>query len=192
MNVLIFLSDGSLESITDVFKFKVLVDINKGVTKDQCLQVAKSMGYSGPPQIESAAHQIQKMYEFFIKSDCTLLEINPMAEDSNGQGKGRLLLVDTAGHCRLSYSVFCMDCKMNFDDNAEYRQPDIFKLRDWGQEDERDVKAAAANLNYIGLDGSIGCLGGLVHCFYPFIYNSFSFLSFQFYPFFFNICPIID
>jgi len=52
-----------------------------------------------------------------------------------------------------------MDCKLNFDTNSEYRQKDVFALRDWSQEDERDVLASKANLNYIGLDGSIGCLG---------------------------------
>lgn len=52
-----------------------------------------------------------------------------------------------------------MDCKLNFDDNAEYRQKEIFALKDWSQEDERDRRAADANLNYIGLDGTIGCLG---------------------------------
>ena len=48
---------------------------------------------------------------------------------------------------------------MSFDDNAEYRQRDIFALRDWSQEDPRDVDAARAGINYIGLTGSIGCLG---------------------------------
>ena len=48
---------------------------------------------------------------------------------------------------------------MNFDDNAEFRQKNLFALKDWSQEDERDVRAAKSNLNYIGLDGSIGCLG---------------------------------
>jgi hypothetical protein len=52
-----------------------------------------------------------------------------------------------------------MDCKMNFDSNAEYRQKEVFSLRDWAQEDPRDVEAAKHDLNYIGLDGSIGCLG---------------------------------
>ena len=52
-----------------------------------------------------------------------------------------------------------MDCKMNFDDNAEFRQKELFELRDWSQEDERDALAAKCNLNYISLDGSIGCLG---------------------------------
>jgi len=59
------------------------------------------------------------------------------------------------------FLVYCMDCKLNFDDNASYRQKEIFALKDWSQEDERDRQAAQANLNYIGLDGTIGCLGRL-------------------------------
>ena len=66
-----------------------------------------------------------------------------------------------------------MDAKLLFDDNAEFRQSEIFTLKDWSQEDAREVEAGRANLNYIGLDGSIGCLGKLqctvqctFHCFY--------------------------
>lgn len=55
--------------------------------------------------------------------------------------------------------MLCLDCKINFDDNAEYRNVELFKKRDWNQEDQRDVEASNAGLNYIGLDGSIGCLG---------------------------------
>ena len=51
-----------------------------------------------------------------------------------------------------------MDAKINFDSNAEYRQKDVFALRDWSQEDEREVIAAKQDLNYIGLEGTIGCL----------------------------------
>jgi len=54
--------------------------------------------------------------------------------------------------------VVCMDAKLNFDDNAEFRQQDIFKLRDASQEDLREVQAEKHGLNYIGLDGNIGCL----------------------------------
>lgn len=52
-----------------------------------------------------------------------------------------------------------MDAKLNFDDNASFRQQDVFSLRDFTQEDSREIAAAKYNLNYIGLDGSIGCLG---------------------------------
>lgn len=53
----------------------------------------------------------------------------------------------------------CMDAKINFDSNAGYRQQKVFALQDWSQEDPRDRQAAKADLNYIGLDGTIGCLG---------------------------------
>lgn len=53
----------------------------------------------------------------------------------------------------------CMDAKINFDSNAAYRQQKVFDMRDWSQEDIRDRQAAKADLNYIGLDGTIGCLG---------------------------------
>ena len=60
---------------------------------------------------------------------------------------------------RAVFAVYCMDCKMNFDTNAAYRQREIFDLKDWSQEDWRDAKAEKADLNYIGLNGTIGCLG---------------------------------
>lgn len=52
-----------------------------------------------------------------------------------------------------------MDCKINIDDNAFFRQRELFGQQDWSQADKRDVRAADSSLNYIGLDGSIGCLG---------------------------------
>jgi succinyl-CoA synthetase beta subunit len=81
-----------------------------------------------------------KLYDLFVKNDVWLLEINPIAEDTAGR-------------------VICMDCKINFDDNANFRQKELFELRDWSQEDQREVRAIKAGLNFIGLDGSIGCLG---------------------------------
>lgn len=56
------------------------------------------------------------------------------------------------------FAVFAVDAKLNFDDNASFRQKDIFALRDTAMEDPRDVAAEEAGLNYIGLDGNIGCL----------------------------------
>merc|ERR1739848_451096 len=54
--------------------------------------------------------------------------------------------------------IFCVDAKLNFDDNASYRQKDVFAMRDLSVEDPRDVAAEEAGLNYIGLDGNIGCM----------------------------------
>lgn len=115
------------------------IDIEKGITRDQAVHVAQQMGFSDT-SIDQAADYIMKLYtDVFIKHDASMVEINPMVEDKHS-------------------GVYCMDAKINFDDNAFYRQKEIFCLRDWSQEDERDQKAAAADLNYIGLDGNIGCL----------------------------------
>lgn len=115
------------------------VDITTGLTREQAVNLAADMGFDAA-SIDQAAETILKLYNnIFIKYDATLLEINPMAEDAHG-------------------NVYCMDCKLNFDENASYRQPDIFKLRDWTQEDPREKIASESDLNYIGLDGSIGCM----------------------------------
>jgi succinyl-CoA synthetase beta subunit len=76
-----------------------------------------------------------------------------MAEDVDGNGKYIVLF-----QFKAFFKVVCMDCKMNLDANAEFRQKEIFALKDTKQEDELEVRAANANLNYIRLDGNIGCL----------------------------------
>lgn len=114
------------------------VDPLQGIKEEQAVKVAKFMGFEGDC-LQQASNIIMKLYNMFMQYDCTLVEINPMAEAANGK-------------------VYCMDCKLNFDDNASYRQKEIFALKDWSQEDERDRRAAEADLNYIGLDGTIGCL----------------------------------
>merc|ERR1711997_142181 len=79
------------------------------------------------------------LYELFQSKDATMGEINPFAEDSHGD-------------------FFCLDAKIRFDDNADFRQKDVFAQRDWTQEDPSEVEAANYNLNYIALDGDIGCM----------------------------------
>jgi succinyl-CoA synthetase beta subunit len=81
----------------------------------------------------------QKLYTIFAEKDATQIEINPLAELSNGE-------------------VLCMDAKFGFDDNADFRQQEVFKLRDTTQEDPEEVEAAKYGLNFIKLDGNIGCL----------------------------------
>lgn len=62
------------------------------------------------------------------------------------------------------FSVVCFDAKINFDDNAEFRQKEIFSLDDMSESDPREVEASRSNLNYIGMDGNIGCLGETLLC----------------------------
>jgi succinyl-CoA synthetase beta subunit len=118
--------------------FVQAVDIKTGPTPEQTRKAAEAMGFSSS-KIQEAQEQMKKLYDFFIKHDCSLLEINPIAETSEGV-------------------VMSMDAKLNFDDNASFRQKEIFDLRDKTQEDPREVKAAEYDLNYIGLTGTIGCL----------------------------------
>jgi succinyl-CoA synthetase beta subunit len=114
------------------------INIFNGLNEKQARKVAQDMGFS-QDSLDEAVNNILRLYKLFIEKDCTLLEINPIAEDHDGK-------------------VYCMDSKLNFDDNAAFRQKDVFDLRDWSQEDPREVQASKFNLNYIGLTGSIGCL----------------------------------
>ena len=117
---------------------KLPVNINEGLQPKDARALAQQLGFSAKA-ITGAADMMQRLYKLFIEKDCTMVEINPMAENFRGE-------------------PLCMDAKLNFDDNADFRQPDVFKLRDTTQEDPREVQASEHKLNYIGLDGEIGCL----------------------------------
>lgn len=90
-------------------------------------------------EMKAASKVIKNLYTMFLKYDFSLLEINP--------------LIVTGEH-----ELIAIDGKMNFDDNALYRHPDIEVLRDFDEEDEREVEASKSDLNFIGLDGNIACL----------------------------------
>ncbi|CAO1439078.1 unnamed protein product [Diamesa serratosioi] len=113
------------------------IDINKGLSKEQALKIAKTVGLDD--HLDSTVQMLMNLYDLFVKKDALLVEINPYAED--------------AGETH-----FALDAKMRFDDNAEFRQKDLFSKRDYSQEDPKEVAAAKFDLNYIALDGSIGCM----------------------------------
>ncbi|MCJ1243303.1 Succinate--CoA ligase [ADP-forming] subunit beta, mitochondrial [Trapelia coarctata] len=114
------------------------IDIHKGVTDDIARHIATELGFS-EQCIEDAKDTILKLYKVFMEKDATQIEINPLSETSDHQ-------------------VLAMDAKLTFDDNAEFRQKEIFSWRDTTQEDADEVKAAEQGLNFIKLDGDIGCL----------------------------------
>jgi len=114
------------------------IDSIQGLSLAEAEEVASKLGFEGDGKAQAASIFL-KLYDLFLKSDMTTCEINPLAEDMAG-------------------TVFCMDAKFSFDSNAEFRQKALFDLQDNTQEDERDVIAAQVGLNYIGLDGEIGCL----------------------------------
>ena len=143
---LIIASPAGGTSIEDVAEetpeliFKVPVDITVGITDEQCKYLATSLGFvDGSDGHKQCQETVQKLYDMFTKADLTLAEVNPLAETSDGR-------------------VMVCDAKLNFDDNAEFRQKELFEYRDRTQEDAREVEAAKYDLNYIGLTGNIGCM----------------------------------
>lgn len=116
---------------------KVPIDIVSGPSDADIEKVVSGLGASGDKA--AAAEQIKALYQLFVDRDCTMVEVNPLAEDVDG-------------------NLIAADAKIGFDDNASFRQKDIFEKRDHTQEDPREVAAGKWDLNYIGLDGSIGCM----------------------------------
>jgi len=120
------------------------VNIVSGLGDAQANALAAKLGFKGT-LAAGAAHQFKSLYKLFSASDATQVEINPLAV---GRVPGR----------PDSEAVFAVDAKLNFDDNAAFRQQAVFSERDKSMEDPRDVAAEEAGLNYVGLDGSIGCM----------------------------------
>lgn len=113
------------------------IDIVTGLTRADAEEIAEKVGLGDKKA--QVSKMLLDLYKLFLDKDALLIEVNPYAEDTTG-------------------SYFCLDAKFRFDDNADFRQKELFELRDWTQEDPKEVEAAKYNLNYIALDGSIGCL----------------------------------
>jgi succinyl-CoA synthetase beta subunit len=114
------------------------VDPAAGFSAYHGRRVAFALGLEGK-QIKQCVQLIALLYKMFIEKDMDMLEINP-------------LIVTKAGDLK------CLDAKMGFDDNALYRQPDVMELRDETEEDAKELEASKYDLNYIALDGEIGCM----------------------------------
>jgi len=117
---------------------KMPVDIMSGISAEMATKMATDMGYKGD-QIKAASDLICNLYDVFIKCDCTMLEINPLATLKDGR-------------------VLVCDSKVGFDDNAEFRQKAIHEQRDTSQENAIEVEAKKFDLNYIKLDGDVACM----------------------------------
>jgi len=117
---------------------KVAVDPATGIQPFHARKIAFGLGLEGN-QVGSCIKFITAMYKAFVELDCSVVEINP-------------LVVTGAG------DVIALDAKMNFDDNALYRHKDVEEMRDEDEEDPAELEAGKYNLNYIKLDGNIGCM----------------------------------
>ncbi|XP_038208716.1 succinate--CoA ligase [GDP-forming] subunit beta, mitochondrial [Zerene cesonia] len=114
------------------------IDIHQGVTDKMATEIAEFLEFKGA-MAKKCAEEIKKLWELFLSVDATQLEINPLVETDDGR-------------------VVAVDAKINFDDNAQFRQKDIFALDDVSGVDPREREASALNLTYIDMDGSIGCM----------------------------------
>jgi succinyl-CoA synthetase beta subunit len=116
----------------------VLVDPNAGLQDYQARKLGFGLGLA-PEQISAFVAFVQGLYRLYVEKDCTQVEINPLVVTEDGE-------------------LFALDGKLNFDDNALYRHPEIAELRDPDEEDARERAAKEIDLSYVGLDGNIGCM----------------------------------
>jgi len=117
---------------------RVYIEPGVGMAPFEARQIGFAIGLDGP-QVNKFVKLASSLYDAYLATDASLVEINP-------------LVVTGAG------DLLALDAKMNFDDNAMYRHTDIRDLRDLGEEDPLEIEASKFSLNYIHLDGNIGCM----------------------------------
>ena len=116
----------------------IKVDFNKSISDLDCEKVIKIFDLK-PDQSLEAMNIVKSVYKLFIDLDASMVEINPLILTKQGK-------------------IICLDAKINFDDNALFRHPEISALRDLNEEDPTEIEASKYDLSYIKLDGSIGCM----------------------------------
>ncbi|MDE0299213.1 MAG: ADP-forming succinate--CoA ligase subunit beta [Candidatus Poribacteria bacterium] len=121
--------------------FKEMIDPTVGLRPFQARRLAYNLAIP-KDLISKAASLMSALYATFIDCDCSLVEINPLA------------ITKTYGE----QDIAALDAKLNFDDNALWRQPDIECMRDPSEEDSRELEASESGLSYISLEGDIGCM----------------------------------
>lgn len=118
---------------------KLQVNVHNGVDEAAAIKFAEELGFQDA-KAEAVAETLKNLYNCAKSKDCTMVEINPMVELEDG-------------------TVLCIDAKLSFDDNAAFRQPDVWKEEDLSSKDKKEVAADAAGLGaYIALDGNVGCM----------------------------------
>ncbi|MDC1072552.1 ADP-forming succinate--CoA ligase subunit beta [Gammaproteobacteria bacterium] len=118
--------------------FKLFIDPGQGVIDTDVSALLEKVGLTGEPA-EQGVFFVKALYMAFWDTDASLAEINPLVVTTNGK-------------------IIALDAKFNFDDNALFRHPEIVAMRDTDEEDPAELEASAVGLNYISLDGNIGCL----------------------------------
>ena len=116
----------------------IKVNFNKSISDVDCEKVIEIFDLK-PDQSLEAMNIVKSIYKLFIDLDASMVEINPLILTKQGK-------------------IICLDAKINFDDNALFRHPEISALRDLNEEDPTEIEASKYDLSYIKLDGSIGCM----------------------------------
>lgn len=130
-----------IEEVAEATPEKIIKEVVDPAVGLQAFQARKLAFAMGVPVklVNKFVGMVTKLYTFFVDKDCSIAEINPLVTTKDGD-------------------VLALDAKLNFDSNALYRHPDVVALRDETEEDPREVEASKNDLNYIALDGNIGCL----------------------------------
>lgn len=142
-NVIMYSTEGGM-NIEDVAHdtpekiFKELVHASGGLLGFQARKIAFNLGLSGE-SFKNCVKFVTNLYNAYTALDCSMLEINPLFKTSDGK-------------------IIAVDCKMNLDDNALMRHTDLQSLRDITEEDPTEVEAGQYNLNFVKLDGNVGCM----------------------------------
>jgi succinyl-CoA synthetase beta subunit len=129
-------TEGGME--IEVVAVTTLVEPNVGLREYQVRDLGYRLGFE-PAIVNKFVPFVMGLFKLFMEKDCSQVEINPLVQTAEGE-------------------LFALDGKLNFDDNALYRHPEIAKLRDPDEEDERERAANEIDLAYVGLDGNIGCM----------------------------------
>ena len=143
MDVFMVSTEGGVEiekvaSETPEKIIKIWIDPLVGIKSFQIRKLAKGLGLDGNA-FKEACFTFSKMYECYQKTDASILEINPLVITKDDK-------------------VIALDSKFNFDSNALFRQKEILEMRDFTEEDKMEIEASNFNLNYIKLDGNVGCM----------------------------------
>ena len=143
MNVIMYSTEGGM-NIEDVAHdtpdkiFKEWVHPGGGLQGFQARKIAFNLGLSGEA-LKNCVKFVTNLYNAYVGLDCGMLEINPLFKTSDDK-------------------IIAVDCKMNIDDNALMRHPDLLAMRDVSEEDPAEVEAGEFNLNFVKLDGNVGCM----------------------------------
>ncbi len=142
-NVIIYTTEGGMD-IEDVAHntpeklFKEHVDPRVGLQGFQARKISFNLGLSGEANKQMVKF-VTNLYKAYLANDCAMIEINPLFKTSDDK-------------------IIAVDAKLSFDDNGIERHPDLMALRDESEEDPTEVEAKKSNLNYVKLDGNVGCM----------------------------------